>query len=350
MSSGATAAHSDKPTISECVRILNAAGPGEFDHGGDPIFRCPTCRRTFGSSGGVSRHHSLAHGVPMIDGLCDRSDLRMAIETLHNTHEWSTPQLNDAIDWCDIHYLRDALKRWGIYEHHSNHPHKKEHPITTSRDLLEVSDIDSRWLPLAHRSYDPIRLLIDIQDWLADRPPYSESVTETQLRNQLSAIPTHAKIPFEDMMLLAHWWQIRHTPSSGTHYANPRYAHGHEGITDPEERLRIARKAAKLATINPADLRPVFGIQSSSWMDELLSRLGEDGVSWGQERQCARERVAQTWVILHERGYQYQEIATAFGMSSNRVGEWCKQYVRDDFEPPIKDGLYRDPEFFEWRG
>jgi transposase-like protein len=196
-------------------------------------------------------------------------------------------------------------------------------------------DLIGALVPFAYRKRDPIEQLTEIRDGLDALPRTAATFTSDGILGDEETFHRgfSASTHLTTMYRLCRAFKCGST-STGWRWANPEYVHGsvhREPWGSLSERVWFAKRAARLGTIEVADLARRFGTSASS----LRGQFADAGLSWEQRRNHGRRRLARTAdTIVAWSGRSYADLARALGVTPRQLRWWREQYLRDDWSPP----------------
>ena len=217
-------------------------------------------------------------------------------------------------------------------------------------------DVHAGFLPFERRPRDRFEDVTKLTEFFTSRPPYTQGTSMKNLSGRAileDDFNRQADDDFELLALFHGWWCYGHTRASGRQFASPEYTHrdSQEYVTDWGDREELARDAASLGHVTPAQVGLAFGYYPDE--DEDLSddeerayirerffdAVDELGLPWEELRAEGVEWMDRTWKTLFAWDYSHAEIADAFAVSVDDVSQAIQRV--EDYDPvddPTQDG------------
>jgi len=204
------------------------------------------------------------------------------------------------------------------------------------RAFAEKHHLVAELLPFSHRRINALEVMREVDEWLADRPPYQATATPRDMTSVEMQKTSHRLL--RTMLLLRGGWAIK-APRSGytSRWALPSYEHLYEAdnLQCAEERTRHARDCARLGVVTDADIAARYDCSRRT-----IQRETEQ--PWSDARQSGRTRLIRTLKTIQ--AWTDTPMATL----ANRIGQtrqWAwtatTRYA-PDWEPPTRPSTTAD--------
>ncbi|WP_344222844.1 hypothetical protein, partial [Aeromicrobium tamlense] len=138
--------------------------------------------------------------------------------------------------------------------------------ISLGRWCLEMGVIPEL-APFAARSMDPVAVLQDVRDTIADAPPTKGTFNTRELARVADIDRPSISPNFGTLIRIAGCWEhsadSRLAGGTAERWVNPEYVHARSAepsITDTDERIEALRHAASIGVVTLEDLSKRFGV------------------------------------------------------------------------------------------